>query len=70
VLDHLREVGEARSATEIETHFKRSFDVVGVTTACEYWADQGLIGKASTPVQLTKKSNVVTQELAFFDGRA
>ena len=65
VLDHLREVGEARSCTEIEDHFKRNFDVGGVTTACEYLADQGLIGKASTPVQLTKKSNVEVQELAF-----
>ena len=66
VLDHLREVGEARSCTEIDAHFKRNFDVGGVTTACEYLADQGLIGKASTPVQLTKKSNVEVQELAFF----
>jgi uncharacterized membrane protein len=39
--------------------------VEGVTTACEYLADQGLIGKASTPVQLTKMSNVMVQELAF-----
>jgi hypothetical protein len=66
VIDHLREVGEARSCTEIEDHFKRSFDVTGVTTACEYLADRGLVGKASTPVQLTKKSNVHVQELAFF----
>jgi predicted nucleotidyltransferase len=65
VLDHLREVGEARSATEIEAHFERNFDVKGVTAACEYLAHQGLIGKASTPVQLTKKSNVSVQELAF-----
>ena len=47
MIDHLREVGEARSATEIEDHFKRNFDVDGVTAACEYLADQGLIGKAS-----------------------
>ena len=33
--------------------------------ACEYLADRGLIGKASTPMQLTKKSNVLVQELAF-----
>ena len=66
VIDYLQEVGEARSCTEIEDHFKRNFDVSGVTTACEYLADQGLIGKASTPVQLTKKSNVFVQELAFF----
>jgi predicted nucleotidyltransferase len=65
VLDHLQEVGEARSSTEIEAHFKRNFNVEGVTAACEYLADQGIIGKASTPVQLTKKSNVLVQELAF-----
>jgi predicted nucleotidyltransferase len=66
VIDHLRDVGEARSCSEIESHFQRNFDVSGVTTVCEYLADQGLIGKASTPVQLTKKSNVHVQELAFF----
>ncbi len=66
VLDHLRDVGETRSCTEIEGYFKRNFDVSGVTTACEYLADRGLIGKASTPVQLTRKSNVSVQELAFF----
>jgi predicted nucleotidyltransferase len=66
VIEHLREVGEARSASEIETYFKRNLDVSGVTTACEYLADQGLIGKASTPVRLTKKSNLDLQELAFF----
>jgi hypothetical protein len=66
VLDHLREVGEARSSTEIEAHFKRNFNVEGVTVACEYLAERGLIGKASTAVQLTKRSNVCVQELAFF----
>jgi hypothetical protein len=40
--------------------------VSGVTTACEYLADRQIIGKASTPVRLTKKSNVEVQELAFF----
>jgi hypothetical protein len=66
VVDHLRAVGEARSCTEIEGYFERNYDVSGVTTACEYLADRGLIGKASTPVQLTRKSNVRVQELAFF----
>jgi predicted nucleotidyltransferase len=66
VIDHLHEAGEARSCTEIEDYFRRNFDVSGVTTACEYLADMGLIGKASTPVRLTKKSNVEVQELAFF----
>ena len=48
--------GEARSCTEIENHFKRHFDVSEVTTACEYLADQGLIGKVSVTTRLTRKS--------------
>jgi len=66
VIDHIREVGEARSCSELEDHFRRNFDVGGVTVACEYLADQGLIGKASVPVQLTRKSTIEVQELAFF----
>jgi hypothetical protein len=66
ILEHLREVGETRSCRELEHHFKRSFGVEGVTTACEYLADRGVIAKASTPARLTKKSNIEVQELAFF----
>jgi uncharacterized protein len=66
VIDYLRDAGEARSSTEIETHFTRQLGVEGVTTACEYLADQGVIGKASTPARLTKKSTIDVQELAFF----
>jgi uncharacterized protein len=65
LLDHLREVGEARSATEIEAHFKRNFSIEGVTAACEYLADRKVIGKVSTPVQITRASNISVQELAF-----
>ena len=67
VLDYLREVREVRSCTEIENHFERNFGISGVTTACEYLADQGLIGKAATATRLTRKSNIDVQELAFFD---
>ena len=66
ILDHLREVGEARGCREIEDHFARHFGVEGVTAACEYLADQGVIGKASITARLTKKSNAEIQELAFF----
>ena len=69
LIEHLRDVGEARSSTEIEDHFKRNFGIEGVTTACEYLADQGLIGKAPLPVRLTKRSNVDVEELAFFCAR-
>jgi hypothetical protein len=66
LVEHLREVGEARSATEIDDYFARNFGIEGVTGACEYLADQGLLGKAPLPVKLTKKSNVEVEELAFF----
>jgi len=66
LLDYLREVGDTRSATELEDYFKKNFDVGDVTMACEYLSNLGLIGKASSPIQLTKRSTVVVQELAFF----
>jgi hypothetical protein len=74
VVDYLREHGDVRSSRDIEDHFQKNFGVAGVTTACEYLSDLELIGKASTPVLLTKRSNVNLEELAFFfsgppDGR-
>ena len=65
VLEYLAEAGEARSASEMEAHFKRNFDVHDVTTLCEYLADQGHITKVSAPAQLTRRSNIQVQELAF-----
>ena len=66
IIEHLVEVGEARSCREIEDYFTRHYNAPGVTTACEYLADQGILGKASTTARLTKKSNVDVQELAFY----
>jgi hypothetical protein len=68
VIDCLREAGDVRSASELEAHFKRNFNIEGVTMACEYLADQGIIDKAATPVRLTKRSQVSVEELAFFYG--
>ena len=65
-VDYLREAGEIRSCTEIENHFTRNFGLEGVTTACEYLADAGLIGKAGAGVRLTERSTADVQELAFF----
>ena len=67
LLDHLREARETRSATDIDDHFKRNFGVEGLAPACEYLADQGLLGKVSVPLQLTRRSNLQVQELAFVD---
>ena len=66
VLAHLRDVGEPRAASDLEFHFGRTFDVEGVTPACEYLADLGMLGKVALPVRLTKKSTTDVQELAFY----
>jgi hypothetical protein len=66
VIDYLREAAEARACKEIDDYFTKHFGVESVTTVCEYLADRGLVGTASIPVRLTKKSNVEVQELAFF----
>lgn len=66
LIEHLRDVAEARSCSEIEAHFKKTYDINHVTTACEYLADQRLIGKASISARLTRRSHVDVQELAFF----
>ena len=66
LLEYLGEIGEARSCTELESYFKKTYDVGHVTTACEYLSDQGIIGKASIAARLTKRSHVDVQELAFF----
>ena len=68
IIEHLKEVGEARSATEIEHHFERNFGIQGTTGVCEYLADLELIGKAQIPVRLTRRSNIDVNELAFFCG--
>lgn len=70
LIDYLDEAREPRSCTEIEDYFARNVGVADVMTACEYLSDQGLIGKASAPVRLTRRSNVEVQELAFFSLRA
>ncbi len=66
IVEHLQEVGEARSCTEIDSHFARTMGIEGATAACEYLADIGVIGKAATATRLTRKSHVDVQELAFF----
>jgi uncharacterized protein len=66
LIDYLGEAGEARTCTELENHFSRTHGIEHVTTACEYLADLGLIGKASVTSRLTKRSTADVQELAFY----
>ncbi len=66
IIAWLDDAGEARSCTEIDAHFSRTMGVEGVSAACEYLADQGILGRASVSTRLTKKSTADVQELAFY----
>lgn len=66
ILDYLRDAGTIRSATDIDTFFANQMNVGGIVTACEWLADKGIITKASSPVRLTRKSQVEFDELAFY----
>lgn len=66
IVAYLRDAGEARAATEIDAHFQRTMGVEHVSGACEYLADQGVIGRAAIAARLTKKSTADVQELAFY----
>ena len=66
ILDYLADQGAARSATEIETHFKNQMNLEGVTTACEWLADKEVITKVSSPVRLFEKGRTQFEEMAFY----
>ena len=66
ILDYLTEQGAPRSATEIETHFKNQMNLEGVTTACEWLADEDVIMKVSSPKRLFKNGRVQFEEMAFY----
>jgi hypothetical protein len=66
ILAFLSEADGVRSATEVEDHFKTHMNIEGVTTACEWLADKGVIRKVSSPLRLTEKGRVAFEEAAFY----
>jgi len=66
ILEHLEDAGDIRASREIDDHFLRHFNIDHVTTACEYLADRELVGKASAPARLTRRSQIEVPEQAFY----
>lgn len=66
VLAYLGSSDEPRSATEIEHHCDRHFQVHGVLTACEWLADIGVLQRMSVSAKLTRRSKLDVEEAAFF----
>ena len=68
VLDYLAEAGGARTATEIDAHFRKQMqtDHGGAALACEWLAEQGVIDKVPAPLRLTEKSRATVDEAAYY----
>jgi hypothetical protein len=68
ILEYLREEGGIRSATELESYFKKQVQnqCCALSIACEWLADQGIIRRVPSPVRLTPKSQVVLDEAAYY----
>ncbi|MBI1922918.1 hypothetical protein HYR99_01575, partial [Candidatus Poribacteria bacterium] len=64
LFDFLAEAGGTRTATELSDHFgKRQSWVIG---ACEWLAGKGTIELFSSPLRLTKESQVSVEEPAYY----
>ena len=66
VLDYLAEVDGPRTATELNTHFRKKIQSDFLGCACEWLADHGVIEKLSSPIRLTRKSRVTVDEPAYY----
>jgi uncharacterized protein len=69
LFEYLEESGAPRAASELAHHFSRQLNVEGIEIACEWLADQGLLGCISTPARLTSKSRATVEEAAYFVDR-
>lgn len=70
VLDFLAEAGGPRSSSEIDMHFRKMVQGEGISFACEWLSEKGIIEKLSVPLRLSPKSQVAVNETAYyFDGQ-
>ena len=66
VLDYLTEEKAPRSNTEIDEHFKASFDEGSLALVCQWLAWKGIIQQIAVPTKLTVKSQVSVEEPAYY----
>jgi uncharacterized protein len=68
LLDYLAAEGGARTATEIDTYFRKRFanEEGGAPLACEWLADQGVIEKVPVPLRLNERSRATVDEAAYY----
>lgn len=68
ILEYLEESAGPRSSTEMTHHFRNQLNLEGVDLACEWLAEQEILGKTTLPAYLTPKSRVAVEEAAYLYG--
>lgn len=66
VLEYLAAAGGARTATELDTYFRKQLQVETLGPAYEWLAEKGVIQQVSTPLHLLEKSRVTLDEAAYY----
>jgi predicted nucleotidyltransferase len=66
VLDYLAEANALCTASDLDAHFRKKVRTVTLYGIYEWLAEHKIIEKLAAPVRLTKKSQVVLEEPAYF----
>jgi RNA polymerase sigma factor (sigma-70 family) len=66
ILTFLNEAGSVRTTSEIDAYFKDQVQIDSLSNIYEWLADKGIIHKVPSPVRLTRKSQVMLDEAAYY----
>ena len=66
LLDYLAEAEGPRTASELDTHFRKKVQHTNLGGVYEWLAQKGIIPKVSSPVRLTRKSKGTVDEPAYY----
>jgi hypothetical protein len=66
ILEYLGAAGGARTATELDTYFRKKLQADTIGAAYEWLAEKGVIQQVATPLRLVEKSRVTVDEAAYY----
>jgi hypothetical protein len=66
VLEYLAEAQDARTASELSAYFRKRAQTTGLFFAYEWLARKGIVQRVSSPVRLTRKSQIELDEPAYY----
>jgi hypothetical protein len=69
VLDYLAEEDSPRTVTDLNTHFAKKTQTHDLGFVYDWLADHGFIERLSSPIHLTRKSQITVEEPAYYYDR-